>query len=160
MNAASVKELKEELKMRSHKELLEYCLRLSKFKKENKELLTYLLFEAENEDAFVKSVKEESDEWFEEIIKTTNPRSYYILKKKTRKVLMHIKKHIRFTTSKETEAELLIHFCKKVKELKLTNKSHVIERMYLREIANVKKLVSNMHEDLQHDFNIILGKLN
>ena len=55
MKTASVKELKSELEARTSKELIELCLSLSKFKKENKELLTYLLYESENEDAFIKN---------------------------------------------------------------------------------------------------------
>ena len=43
MKAVSVKELSQELLNRSPKELRDLCLRLSRFKKENKELLTYLL---------------------------------------------------------------------------------------------------------------------
>ena len=43
MKAAGVKAIKEELKNRDREELSELCLSLSKFKKENKELLTYLL---------------------------------------------------------------------------------------------------------------------
>ena len=38
MKTASVKEIRTELKQRSNDELLELCLQLSKFKKENKEL--------------------------------------------------------------------------------------------------------------------------
>ena len=58
MKPAGVKAIKEELKIRSRKELTELCLNLSKFKKENKELLTYLLFEASDENYFIKKIKE------------------------------------------------------------------------------------------------------
>ena len=51
MKTAAVKDIKQELLQRSPKELLALCLRLSRFKKENKELLTYLLFEASDEAA-------------------------------------------------------------------------------------------------------------
>ena len=57
MKAVTVKELKTELIDRSHSELMELCLRLSRFKKENKELLTYLLFESSNEHGYINSVK-------------------------------------------------------------------------------------------------------
>ena len=57
MKAVTVKELKTELVDRSHSELMELCLRLSRFKKENKELLTYLLFESSNEAGYINSVK-------------------------------------------------------------------------------------------------------
>jgi hypothetical protein len=56
---------------------VELCLRLGKFKKENKELLTYLLFEAHNEQAYVESVEKELDELFGEI----NQSHLYFAKK-------------------------------------------------------------------------------
>ena len=46
MKAASISEIKTELKGLPPAQLTELCLRLARFKKENKELLTYLLFEA------------------------------------------------------------------------------------------------------------------
>ena len=55
MKTASVKEIKDELKFKTSDELRELCLQLSRFKKENKELLTYLLFEAQDEEAFIAS---------------------------------------------------------------------------------------------------------
>ncbi len=62
MKAATINELKQELEHLSAAELKELCLRLAKFKKENKELLTYLLFEAHDTEAYSRSVKEEMDE--------------------------------------------------------------------------------------------------
>ena len=107
MKAATVKQLKEELKERSPKELLELCLRLSKFKKENKELLTYLLFEAQNEEAFIEETKKEIATQFEAIA----TRNFYFIKKSIRKILREVKKHIRYSKQKETEIELLLFFC-------------------------------------------------
>ena len=46
MKAATLNELRKELQALSSKELVEICLRLAKYKKESKELLTYLIFEA------------------------------------------------------------------------------------------------------------------
>jgi hypothetical protein len=43
MKAASILELKQELQHTSSKEIVELCLRLARFKKENKELLTFFL---------------------------------------------------------------------------------------------------------------------
>lgn len=57
MKAASLKEIKQELKILTHSELVELCLHLSKFKKENKELLSYLLFEASNEATYIEGIK-------------------------------------------------------------------------------------------------------
>ena len=57
MKVASIKDIKTELKKRTNDELLELCLHLSKFKKENKELLTYLLFEAHDETGYIEYEK-------------------------------------------------------------------------------------------------------
>ena len=104
MKTATVRELKNELQYRSQTELVELCLRLSKFKKENKELLTYLLFEQLDEDAFILGVKREIASDFELI----NRNSYFYIKKSVRKILRNTKKYIRYSQKKETEVELLI----------------------------------------------------
>ena len=100
MKAATVSEIKRELKSKSELELIELCLRLSKFKKENKELLTYLLYEANNENAYISTIKEEIEIQFSEIV---NPSLYYITKS-VRKILRNTKKYIRYSKIKETES--------------------------------------------------------
>ena len=65
MKAYPLKEIKKELTYLSSSELQDLCLRLSRFKKENKELLSYLLFEASNESNYIESVKLHIDEQFE-----------------------------------------------------------------------------------------------
>ena len=56
MRIESIVTIKKELKNLPKEELLALCLRLGKFKKENKALLTYLLFEAHDEDNYIASV--------------------------------------------------------------------------------------------------------
>ena len=157
MKAVTVKELKTELTTRTHNELLELCLQLSKFKKDNKELLTYLLFESNNEEGFISHVKIEIDEQFELI----NTKTYYFIKKSVRKILRGIKKNIRYSKNKETEIELLLYFCKKLKNFKpsITN-NNVLNNIFLREIAAINKKMLVLHEDLQFDYKIELQKLN
>ena len=62
MKAISLKDIKQELIHLSPNELQEICLRLSRFKKENKELLSYLLFHSSDEDAYIESIKKLIDE--------------------------------------------------------------------------------------------------
>jgi hypothetical protein len=62
MKAASINEIKQELQSLPPSRLNELCLRLARFKKDNKELLTYLLFEAADETAYIESVKKEIDQ--------------------------------------------------------------------------------------------------
>ena len=149
MKAATIKELKQELSYRSQKELLELCLRLSRFKKENKELLTYLLFESSDEMAYIQSIKEEVDLQFEKI----NRKSYYYIRKSIRKILSTIKKYIRYSKKKETEVELLIYFCTKIKQFNPPIRKHTgLHNLYLRQIESIKKNISLLHEDLQYDY--------
>ena len=59
MKPAVNSEIKQELNTLSAKELLELCLQLAKYKKDNKELLSYLLFEADDLPSYIAGVKEE-----------------------------------------------------------------------------------------------------
>jgi hypothetical protein len=157
MKAVTVKELKEELTERSPNELRQLCLRLSKFKKENKELLTYLLFESSDEATFIENIKNEVDQQFKEI----NKKNYYLIKKSVRKVLRTIKKYIRYSQKKETEVDLLIYFCSKLKRISPSiNRNVMLLNLYNRQIEVIRKKISLLHEDLQFDYGLELNKLN
>ena len=151
MKAASLKEIKTELSYCTQTELLEICLKLTKFKKENKELLTYLLFESTNEDEFILNIKNEIDEQF----KLINTKTYYFIKKSVRKILRGIKTNIRYSKNKETEISLLLYFCKKLKNFKPSIKNNtVLQNIYNRELEIAKKKILLLHPDLQYDYNI------
>ena len=156
MKAASVNELKHELSTRSPKELLELCLRLSRFKKENKELLTYLLYEASDELAYIENIKREIDEAF----KMINTKTFYYIKKSVRKILRTCKKYIRYSGQKETEVEILIYFCSKLKNMSPSIEKNVtLQNIYKRQIVLIKKALSSLHEDLQYDYERELNAL-
>jgi len=156
MKTATVRELKQELSNQSHAELLEICLNLSKFKKENKELLTYILYEADYEEGYIKSVQIEVEEQF----KLINTNSYYYIKKSVRKILRTVKKYIRYSKKKETEVELLLHFCSELKKMKPSMQCNVsLLNIFNRQIELVRKTVMTLHEDLQYDYELELNKL-
>ena len=149
METASISIIKKELKNLPPEELQIIVARLAKYKKENKELLSYLLFEAENEQAFIQSVKAEIDEQFSNL----NRSSFYLAKKTLRKVLKTTNKHIRFSGIKETEIQLLIYFCQKLKKSGLNYKSsRVVFNMYINQIKRIRKVLAMLHEDLQFDY--------
>ncbi len=156
MKAATVSQLKKELKYRSPEELLELCLRLSKFKKENKELLTYFLFESIDEDAFIQSIKAEVDLDF----KAINTKNFFYIKKSVRKILRNIKKYSRYSLKKETEVELLLYFCFKLKDFRPSiRRNTTLVNLYHRQLITVKKIISSLHEDLQYDYQEDLEEL-
>ncbi|KXO00090.1 hypothetical protein LS48_06355 [Aequorivita aquimaris] len=157
MKAASLKEIKTELNHRSTQELLELCLRLAKFKKENKELLTYLLFESAGEETFIQSVKAKVDTDFE----TINTKTFFYIKKSVRKILRELKKFIRYSQNKETEVELLLYFCEKLKNFKPSiNRNTTLTNLYNRQIDYISKKVETLHEDLQYDYKLELEELS
>ena len=149
MKSAPISDLKKELKELSHAQIVEVCLRLAKYKKENKELLSYLIYDAGYEEAYVNMIKEEMDETFLQV----NRHNIYQAKKTIRKILRITNKYIRFTGSKKVMADLLLYFCKKLKGtgIKLSQ-SATLENLYFRQLKNIQQAIEQMHEDLQHDY--------
>jgi len=157
MKAISVSIIKKELEHLSSEELADLCLRLAKFKKENKELLTYLLFEAHDETGYIEAVKAEVDEQFEGI----NTNSYFYIKKSVRKILRIIKKFARYSLKKETEVELLLYFCQKLRTFEPSIfKNVTLTNIYNRQLALIKKIVYGLHEDLQYDYRVMVEALS
>jgi hypothetical protein len=149
METASIAELKKKLNDLSPKVVKDLCLRLVKYKKENKELLSYLLFYAGDEEGFIKEIKEEVDLGFNEI----NQANLYWAKKSIRKILRTVTKYIKYSGNKQTEAELLIYFCRQMKDkVKGFKQSPTLLNLYERQIQKIEKAVQSLHEDLQYDF--------
>jgi glycerophosphoryl diester phosphodiesterase len=149
MKAGSLNELKAELKSLPPDKILEVILRMAKYKKENKELLTYLLFEADDEKEFIRAIKEEIDVQFAEM----NRSHIRFVTKSLRKILRSLNKYIKFSGQKQTEAEILIYFCGKIRESGIRyTKYTVLDNMYNRQIIKIEKAVSGLHEDLQYDY--------
>ena len=157
MKEVSVRNIREELNLRSPRELRELCLRLSRFKKENKELLIYILFESEDEESYIEGIKKEINEKFEQI----NIENYSYIKKGVRKILRLTRKYIRYSPRKQTEVELLIYFCQKLKDFYPSiQKNTGLLNLYKRQVESIARKISILHEDLQFDFGIELEKLS
>ena len=136
--------------------MIELCLLLSKFKKENKELLTYLLFDKDDEEMYINKVKEYITLLFDEI----NTKSFFYIRKSVRKILKLTKKHIRYSKIKETEVEKLLHFCKELKKVSPSiSKSPRLLNVYNRQIILIKKAIATLHEDLQYDYQLEFDQL-
>jgi hypothetical protein len=149
MKAASINELKQELLNTPPAKVTELCLRLARFKKENKELLTFLLFEADDIPAYINNVKTEMDIQFDSI----NKNNVYFVKKTLRKILRITNKFIRYSGNVSVETELLIYFCRTVKQMgPAININPVIANIYNNQLKKIHKAVATMHEDLQYDY--------
>lgn len=156
MKAASANEIKQRLKDLEKKELMELCLRLSRYKKENKELLTFLLFEAGDLPQYIRGVKEEVDEVFAGV----NTSSVFFAKKTIRKALRTANRYIRYAGDKTVEAEVLLHFCTNFRALKLDwKRSTLLSKIYDNQLKKAAAAIATMHEDLQYDYRRSLDKL-
>ncbi|OYU95137.1 MAG: hypothetical protein CFE21_12585 [Bacteroidetes bacterium B1(2017)] len=149
METSSIAEIKKELQQLHPKELIEICLRLAKFKKTNKELAHYLLFEVQNEEEYIRKAKEEISSRFIEM--PTN--SLFFTTKYIRKTLRIAKLYAQYSKLPQTEIELLIHFCSELKQYKhYWKKYQAIENLFDRQIEKIIKDSSKLHEDLQYDY--------
>jgi hypothetical protein len=149
MKAASVKEIKNALADLKKEELLAICTRLTKFKKENKELITYILFDEYNEDGFVTNIQISINEEFEQL----NVTNIYFAKKNIRRIVRTVNKYIKYSGKPSTEAALLIHICKQIKKSSLEiEKSQVLINIYKSLLKRIEKSIEAMHEDLQYEF--------
>jgi hypothetical protein len=149
VKAATINEIKNELATIAPKRLAELCIQLAKFKKDNKELLTYLLFEEHDLQTYIENVKKEIDLQFTEI----NTSHLYFAKKSLRKILRICSKHIRYTSSKQAEAELRIYFCSKLKNSGISFQySPVLMNIYQNQLKKINAVIATMHEDLQYDY--------
>jgi DNA polymerase III gamma/tau subunit len=146
--------LKKELSQQSPKELVEICLSMAKLKVENKELLTYLLYDAENPLAYAQRLKQEIHTHFNDL-----NVHYYYATKSLRKTLRLINKYSRFTKCKEGEIELLLYFAQLFIEVipKDTKHLHLLG-LQNRSLTKAASLIQKIHEDLHYDYLLELNK--
>jgi len=145
MKAASLIDIKKSLARMEPGDLLETCLRLARFKKENKELLTYLLYMSSDEQGFADYLCTEIDEQF-----ALTPNAH---KKTIRKLIRWMEKCLRFTQVKETAAQVRIHFCKALDASDTPYlRTKVTTNMFAGQIKKAKALVAKFHEDIQCEY--------
>lgn len=157
MKAATVHEIKKELEGLDPEITQSLCLRLARFKKDNKELLTYLLFEAHDEAGYVESIKREITEQFLEIPNLT----VYYVKKSLRRILRLVNKQIKYSGLPVTELILRIHFCQQIKESAIPiDKSPVLVNLYQQQLKKIQLALSKLPEDLQYDYQSEIENLN
>ena len=148
MNNPKLAELKKELQYREVNELKELCLKLAKYKTENKELLNYLLFYKDRKDDYVFEVKTLLATDFENLY----PSIYYVTKQ-LRKLIRVMNKHIKYIGEKDKEVEITLSFCELFMETDLVKSTHkALISLLFRQLKRVNKLLPKLEEDLQFDF--------
>jgi len=143
-----LQDIKKELQHLSSLQIANLCLRLARYKKENKELLAYLLFQAENQDSFIEQVKAESGFMFSQL-----PVHSYNAAKGMRKILRLLSKYNKFMGSKEAEIDLLINFCNNYVQYTDRKVTYKPMRLILtRQMEKIRTLIGKLHEDMQDDY--------
>lgn len=154
MQTLKISELKKELGFLNEAQLTAICLNMAKLKKENKEYLHYLVFDAHKGSGFAEKVKAEIEEEFSLINRSTA----YFIKKSLRKTLKLLNKYIRFVNDKQMETEWQLVFLGLMrKEGLLKPNSTQINNIYKRLYAKTEKCIDSLHPDLQFDYRKMLN---
>ena len=141
--------IKKELQQLPKDVVIDHCLRIAKYKKDNKELLNYLLFESDSEQDYIDEIKDDIKLAFLEI----NKETFYYAKKNVRRILRLVTKHIKHSGKKETIIELLIFFCNEMRNCGVSFKdSKVMTNLYERQLKNIEKALNALHEDIRIDY--------
>ncbi len=148
ITAYGLQDIKKELQHLSPTQTADLCMRLARYKKENKELLAYLLFESHDEQAFIEKVKAEVGFMFSQL-----PSQSYNAAKSIRKILRLIGKYVKFIGSKEAEIVLLLNFCNNYLQYTDRKTSYKpLRQILVRQVTKIQTQVGKLHEDLQADY--------
>ncbi|NQX77463.1 hypothetical protein [Gilvibacter sp.] len=149
-------QIKKELQLQDREALIKLCLELGRFKRDNKEMLSYLLFDAQDEEQYISALQADMDASFESI----NTQSHYYIKKSVRKILRELRRFIRYSNKDETAVELLMHFCYGLTEIRPSVfENKVLTNIFWRQINQIEQKIGKLHEDLQHDYTLELEAL-
>jgi hypothetical protein len=156
MVSASVNDIRKELVNISSKDIQLLCLRLARYKKENKELLNYLLFEAQDEAGYIQSVKAEIDDLFNDVAN----KNLYLAKKVLRKILRYANRQIKYSGLPQTELEIRIYFCERMlaQNLPLTTGT-VLYNLYQQQLKKIASVLAKLPEDEQGDYTRAIKKI-
>lgn len=149
MKAASVSDIRKELLDKNTKELQELCLRLARYKVENKELLSYLLFEAHDEAGYVSAIRNDLEELFDQLPEG----NVYFIKKSLRRILRVMSKQLKYSSIAQTEVEVRLFCCHLILDKRVPlEKSTVLSNMYVQQLRKIETALAKLPEDLQFDY--------
>jgi hypothetical protein len=149
METASINDIRKNLAGREPNEIVALCMRMARYKKENKELLTYLLYESGDEQKYIEGLMREIDQQFDELQFSTT----YKYTKAVRKILRYINKHVKYSGLPATQVELLMHFCSHLLPIVKNRRNlSALINVYAQQIKKINTALGKLHEDLQYDY--------
>jgi hypothetical protein len=148
MNSPKLNDLKKELQHLDVNQLKDVCLRLAKYKVENKELLNYLLFFENSKEDYIENIKKLIVNEFDDL----HPSVYYV-KKQLSKLIRIINKHIKFIGEKDKEIDIVLSFCDEFIKHPVVKAGYKALSMILyRQLKRANKLIPKMNDDLAFDY--------
>lgn len=148
MDKVSLSEIRKELSFITKEELIATCLRMARFKKENKEHLGYLLF-SKDEAVFIAEINEEISLAMVDVKHINN----FQAKKVLQKILRTITKNKKFCLSKVYEMEVMLHFVREMEQKKIPySGSAYLFQFYVKQVMKLGKILPALDEDLQTDY--------
>lgn len=150
MNLPTLAELKKQLMLLDQKELVALLTDLAKFNKDNKTLLYFKVQERDDPGLFVQESIRELDA---EFLKGYYSNSYHTAKKSAQRIRRRLNKLLSINKDKAVHADLLIAFCKSMKEYGYLDFRHpVIDNLYAQQVRKLEKTLESLHEDIQYDY--------
>ena len=157
VKAASIDEIKKELQQLPPKKAMELVLRLARFKKENKELLSYLLFEAGDTAGYIQSIEIQIREQLNELSAVRTSEQ----KKGARRVLRLINRQAKYIGTKEAHVQMLHFYCVQFAEIfGYPDLANTLATIFLQQLNKIMKLIPQIDEDLRHDYERWLESLD
>ena len=156
MKLPSLATIKKELSHLSEKELVDLLLETAKFTTDNKQFLFFKAFGRENPAFFQEMVEEELENAFD----GANLNHPHLAKKSAQAIRRKLNKYLKFTKDKTIQIELIAFFCRSYHEQGFLDFDHpVIINLYQMQLNKIQTLISNLHEDLQYDYQAVLEEL-
>jgi len=148
MEKTSLSEIRKELSFIPREELVAICLRMARFKKENKEHLAYLLFQ-KDEAEFIAEINEEITDTLADIHWMNTLQA----KKALQKTLRNISKNKKFSLSKIYEMEAMLHFIRTMMEKEIPHSSSAyLHQFYSKQVVKLPKILGSLNEEIQTDY--------
>ena len=145
--------IRKELNCLSHKELSALCIRLIRYKKENKELADYYLFEKNQEHLYLISAKEEIRHLFAGI-QSSQP---YLIKKSIRKIIRLAERYSKYSANPIIFLELYLEIMQcMLEQFPHWKTTESLIKIALSLEKKSVRLLPKLHEDLQFDYNVRL----
>ena len=88
-----------------------------------------------------------------ELFREVPSSNVYYVKKSLRKILRYANRQIKYSGIKQTEVELRIFFCRKMKEAKIPRQSGtVLFNLYQQQLKKIESSFAKLPEDIRSDY--------